>query len=107
MPRSTEDAPRSPRTVDNLPRHELIGLHATVSQADDAGKEGIAGTVVDETRNTLVIDTGNGERQVAKDEATFQFRLEEVEIRVDGDLLVGRPEERILKKLPRKWGYTT
>ncbi len=97
-----------PRTPDNLIRHELIGLPATVSDATDPNKTGIDGTVVDETRNTLVIMTDDGDTTVSKEEAVFRFTLEDQDkvVEVEGSLLVGRPEERILKKFPRKWEYT-
>lgn len=95
-----------PRTPDNLVRHELIGLPVTVVQDTDTGREQVSGTVVDETRNTLVIDTADGETTVPKETATFRFSLDDDAVSITGSLLVGRPEERILKKLPRKWEYT-
>lgn len=101
-----------PRTPDNLVRHELIGLPVTVSKATDPDREDISGRVVDETRNTLVIETGDTETTVPKDESVFRFALEdeggedEILVEIEGTLLVGRPEERILKKFPRKWEYT-
>ncbi|MDY6771518.1 MAG: ribonuclease P protein component 1 [Candidatus Nanohaloarchaea archaeon] len=94
-----------PRTPDNLPRHELIGLEAEVVEATDPSREGITGTVVDETKNTLVLDTDQGERQIPKEESVFRFHLGDLKVRVNGRLLAGRPEERIGKDLPGKWGY--
>lgn len=90
-----------PRKPGNLVRHELIGLEAEVVESTDPGREGIQGEV-DETRETLEI----GSRTVPKDGSVFRFRLEDEQVRVEGGLLVGRPEERILKKFPRKWEYT-
>ncbi len=109
MSPSPLDAPdwdAAPRTPENLPRHELIGLHVTVVADDDPGREEVSGRVVDETRQTLVVADGAAERTVPKDGATFRFALDDVRVDVDGQLLVGRPEERILKKLPRKWEDT-
>lgn len=94
-----------PRTAETLPRHELIGLHAEVADATDPGRTGVAGRVIDETRNTLVIETDDGDTQVPKAECEFVFRVEDLKVRVDGNLLTGRPEERISKRLPGKWGY--
>ncbi|MFB6265766.1 MAG: ribonuclease P protein component 1 [Candidatus Nanohaloarchaea archaeon] len=94
-----------PREPGNLVRHELIGLNVEVVGCSDPGKEGLKGEVVDETRKTLVIDSGE-EKTVPKDESVFRFELEDGEVDVDGSLLVARPEERILKKFPRKWEYT-
>ncbi len=95
-----------PRTPENLVRHELIGLAVDVTTSTDPEKEGVTGTVVDETRGTLVVETPGGEEQtLPKAESRFRFELEDTAVGVDGDLLVGRPEERILKKFPRKWEY--
>lgn len=96
-----------PRTPGNLVRHELIGLDVDVVDSSDPGLETVSGRVVDETRNTLVVATGEGERTVPKDVAAFRFALDDARVRVDGGLLVARPEERILKKFPRKWEYAS
>ncbi len=93
-----------PRTPENLVRHELIGLRVEVVDSTDPGKEGIQGEVVDETRKTLEI-RGGKTWDVPKEGSVFRFRLEDAETSVQGGLLVGRPEERILKKFPRKWEY--
>ncbi len=94
-----------PRTPENLPRHELIGLDSEVVESTDPGREGLAGTVVDETKNTLLLDTEDGEKSVPKEECVFRFHLEDLKVRVNGRLLSGRPEDRIGKRLPRKWEY--
>ena len=46
------------RTEDNLRLHDLIGLRVRVVQARDGGMIGMEGTVVDETRETLVVEEG-------------------------------------------------
>jgi len=96
-----------PRTADNLPRHELIGLMTEVVESTDPSREGLKGNVVDETKNTLVLDTEDGETTVPKDETVFRFDLGDLKVRLDGRLLTGRPEERIGQQLPGKWGYIT
>ena len=82
-----------PVAPDTLVRHELIGLHVeVVADADD--RAGIAGRVVDETTNTLVID-GDRARTVPKRGATFAFELPDGRrVAVDGDRLVARPARR-------------
>jgi ribonuclease P protein subunit POP4 len=96
-----------PRTPENLVRHELIGLPVTVAESTDATKEGLEGRVVDETRQTLTIQTESDTVQLPKDESVFHFALDSGDVvEVDGSVLVARPEERILKKFPRKWEYT-
>ncbi len=59
---------------------------------------GLKGTVVDETRNIIVLDDGKKERKIPKSEAKFLFRLPTALVEVQGKLLVGRPEDRVKKR---------
>lgn len=87
----------------NLVRHELIGLEVKVVESTNPSQAGLSGKVVDETRNILSIDTGKGVKNLAKQDCTFSFHLPSGEwVRVEGRLLVARPEDRIKKKL-KKW----
>jgi ribonuclease P protein subunit POP4 len=89
-------------TPKNLIKHELIGLEVKIVKATNPTLKGRKGKVVDETYNMLVIDVGNKEIKVAKKDCVFRFTLpSKVKVEVDGKLLVGRPEERIKKNLPR------
>ena len=89
-------------TPQNLVKHELIGLEARVVECTNKASIGIRGMVVDETRNMLVIESGGKEKRLAKGQCVFSFRLGEKWVRVDGRLLVARPEDRI-KKRHAKW----
>ena len=89
-----------PRTPENLPRHELIGLQVKVLEASNENYIGISGEVLDETRDTMNIDG----KTVEKKSCVFVFDLpsgEEVEIK--GEIIAKRPEERLKMKLPDKW----
>lgn len=88
-----------PRTPENLPKHELIGLKAEVEEHTDQNLEGLEGTVVDETKNFLVIEG----KKVEKKEATFVFELEESKVRVKGQIIAKRPEDRVKMRLPKKY----
>ncbi len=77
-------------------KHELIGLEAQVVEATDRSQVGIEGRVVDETRNTLVLKASGREFIIPKKGSVFLFRLEE-EIRIPGDRLRHRPEDRVKK----------
>jgi ribonuclease P protein subunit POP4 len=126
-------------TPENLIYHTLIGLEAVVSGSTNPNMVGIAGVVIDETRNTLVISpsltgvfhgkpdrsdrgasgllaspspaspegdstipkplSGEDDKIVPKSHTTFIFELPGGDrVRVDGGLLVARPEDRIAKK---------
>jgi len=80
-------------------RHELIGLKARVENSSDPTLLGIRGTIIDETRDMLVIEQAEGTKIIPKGSSKFMFTLpggEEVEI--EGAKLVRRPEERVKRR---------
>ena len=81
-------------TPESLVRHELAGLDVEVVESPNPDLVGIAGRVVDETTNTVLVATGDGVKRVPKAETTFRFRLQEADVVVDGDRLVARPARR-------------
>lgn len=90
-------------TPQNLVRHELIGLKIKVSKSTDSTQKGVSGKVADETYNTLVIETRGKEKTVIKSNCVFVFTLpSRKKVEVVGNVIVGRPEDRIKKKQP-KW----
>lgn len=87
----------------NLIRHELIGLEAGVIGSTNKFQIGIHGTVVDETKNTLTIETGKGLKKIQKKGATFIFKIPSgKKVKVVGNKIATRPEERIKLKV-KKW----
>ncbi|MGC8849403.1 MAG: ribonuclease P protein component 1 [Candidatus Bathyarchaeia archaeon] len=88
----------------NLINHELIGLEVEISSAKDPTHENVVGRVVDETRNTILVEKPSGRRaRIPKATSTFAFKLPDGrKVLVDGKVIVGRPEER-LKKRGRSW----
>jgi len=68
-----------PLTPETLPRHELAGLHVRVVDASNPDLVGVAGRVVRETANTLVVEPGasgaSGTKTVPKRGTTFEFAL--------------------------------
>lgn len=88
---------------ETLVRHELIGLRCKIEKSTNKEIIGLEGTVTDETRNTLTLETNKGTKNFIKDQCVFIFIMESGErVRVDGKLLVARPEDRIKKRL-KKW----
>jgi ribonuclease P protein subunit POP4 len=83
----------------NILQHELIGLKAEIGASTNSNMMGLCGAVVDETRNMLVIETERrNEKRIAKAGNTFIFELGGgVRVRVKGDRLVSRPEDRLKK----------
>lgn len=83
----------------NLKVEELIGYTTTVSKSKNKNNIGISGEIIDETRNTLTVETKEKERKrLIKDQNTFTIKNQEI----DGSDLQGRPEERIKKWLKPK-----
>ena len=75
----------------------ILGLAlAGQGRAADGGAPGnYTGTVVDETKNTLVIRTGSGEKAVPKRGCTFLFALPGGEkARLEGARIAFRPFDR-------------
>ena len=83
-------------TPQNLRMHELIGLRARVKTSLSLPHERLAGTVVDETKNTLVLRTGKGtEKVIPKKGCVFSFRLPGGKMAdLAGDRIVYRPYDR-------------
>ncbi len=77
--------------------HEWIGLEVEVVDSPNPSEIGIKGIVVDETMNTLKIKTEKGLKIVAKKGRTFRVRFGGKVLRVKGDLIAFRPEDRIKK----------
>jgi ribonuclease P protein subunit POP4 len=88
----------------SIVQHEFIGLEAKVVKSLNPHVVGIAGKVVDETRNTFTILHGGGRKVIVKDTAVFEFVLPDgTVVEIDGKVIVGRPEDRIKKRPRRLW----
>ena len=90
-------------TAKNLIRHELIGLKVKIEESTDPTQKGLKGKVIDETYNTIKIETAKGkEKVIPKKNSVFIFTLpNKTKVQVEGKLLVARPEDRIKKKFSR------
>lgn len=86
-------------------QHEFIGLNAKVVKSSQPSYVGIAGKIIDESRNTFTILGENGKRKIILKKGTiFQFVLpDETVVEIDGKVLVGRPEARVKKRVRRLW----
>ena len=86
----------------NILQNEIIGLEAEVLSDSNPENINIRGRVIDETMKTFVI-RGTGTWRIAKKDAVFKFLLDGVAVKVEGKALVGRPEDRVKKKIKKKW----
>jgi len=85
-----------------LLNHELIGLQVEVLEDSNPCNIGIKGTVIDESLNTVVIGQGKP-RRVAKKDAVFKFTINGEVVKVEGQALQSRPEDRVKKTIKRRW----
>jgi len=74
---------------------EWIGLNIEVVESPNPCEIGIRGVVVDETMNTFKIKTEKGLKTIVKKGRTFRVWYKGKRIRVKGDLMAFRPEDRI------------
>ena len=80
--------------ITNLP---WLSRNLEVTNSTDPNLVGISGMVMDETRRTILVNTGSKEVTLAKD--TIRFTIDDEEI--DGSLVGQRPEEGIGKAYRR------
>ena len=87
----------------NLIHYELIGLETEFLSSNDQTKEAIRGRILDETRNTFLIETKSKNRIRIPKKTTFKFNIpNETKIQVEGEMIIGTPEDR-LKMREKLW----
>jgi len=111
-------------TPAELPFHEWIGLFVKVDSSCDPTLNGLSGLIIDETKNTIIIEadsedskkesgpkTGSAHQRVVtvpKAGTVFVFTLPErisqtgrnISVKIDGNITLSQPQNRIknLKK---------
>ena len=90
-------------TKKNIWAHELIGLKARVIESTDKGRVGIQGVIIDETKNTIVLESANKIKVLPKKEVVLEVELESGKVILDCKQIIFRPEDRI-KMFWRKAG---
>ena len=93
-------SPVSPR---NVLRHELIGLEAGVVSSRNPSHRAVKGFIVDESMRTLVIERDGEAKRIPKRDATFIIKLPSGLVEVEGAAMYGRSEDRVKKKIKRRW----
>jgi ribonuclease P protein subunit POP4 len=92
----------SSQKASNLLQHELIGLKVEIINDSNPYNIKLRGYVIDESRNSLMIKNVKKQR-IAKKNAVFKFILDGESVKVEGRILIGRPEDRVKKQTRRKW----
>jgi ribonuclease P protein subunit POP4 len=78
-------------------KYEFIGLHVNIMDCSDPSWKGQSGLIVDETKNTFLIEIDDQQKMIAKKTATFEFNFDGKKITIDGSKIMYRPEDRIKK----------
>ncbi len=81
----------------DLLRSEFIGLNVEIIESRNKDLVGIKGKVIDETRSAFKIMTSKGMKIVLKEQITLMVEKNENKFRIDGKLLINRPEDRVRK----------
>lgn len=90
----------SPR---DIIRQELIGRPVHVVESTDPGHVCTEGFIRAETREIVSIESDKKMIMVPKKDCVFEITLPDgTQVRIDGNLLRGRPEDRMKKRL-RSW----
>jgi ribonuclease P protein subunit POP4 len=88
----------------SIVQHEFIGLETKVVKCSNSYLVGIAGKVIDETRNTFTVLSGDERKVIVKDTAVFEFALTDgTVVEIDGKVIMGRSEDRVKRKPKRLW----
>jgi len=82
---------------ETLVREELIGRHVTIKECTDPNWVNKSGIIIDETKNTFLIEIDNKQKRISKDIAVFEFKDDEKKTTIKGSRLTYRPENRIKK----------
>jgi ribonuclease P protein subunit POP4 len=88
---------------ENILRHELIGLNVRIVSSPNRSIRGRNGLIVNESKNMLTLSKKGRKVLIPKSVSTFRFKLADGRVvEVDGNRLVGRPENRLKTKI-RRW----
>lgn len=84
----------------DVPRAEFIGKMVEVVKAKNPSLVGTKGKVVNETKNTFEIEKENGQiKKLVKKQVTIKTKIQEKTVTIEGEILQGKPEERLKKKI--------
>ena len=82
-------------TAENITSHELIGLRTEIVESSNPQIIGLNGTIIDETKSMITINTTNGTKMIAKSNNSWKFSIDSKDIILNGSRIVKRPFDRI------------
>jgi ribonuclease P protein subunit POP4 len=91
-------------TPENIVRHELTGLPLHIVESTDPNLVCKRGVILGESKKMIHFRTDQGELRVSKNISVFDVTLPDgIMVRINGSVLLGRPEDRIKKRFNRSW----
>jgi ribonuclease P protein subunit POP4 len=81
--------------VNDIIKHELIGLKIRVVDSKNKSNIGIEGKIIDETKYTIIIESKGTKKRLFKNNITIDVQVDKSIVRINGKLLSGRPKERV------------
>jgi ribonuclease P protein subunit POP4 len=82
-------------TTENITSHELIGLRTEIVESSNPQIIGLNGTIIDETKSMIIINTVKGTKMIAKSNNSWKFSVDNKEIVLNGSIIAKRPFDRI------------
>jgi len=91
-------------TPENVVRHELTGLPLHIVESTDPNFVCKKGIILGETKEMIHLGTEGKAVSVPKSNCVFNVTLPDgTQVRIKGDVLRGRPEDRMKKRFNRSW----
>jgi len=80
-----------------IAKDEFIGKKISILTCTDPTWDETFGVIVDESKNTFIIEVAVESKQISKHIATFSIKKDEKDMKVKGKHIAFRPEDRIKK----------
>jgi len=82
-------------TLDNISRHEFIGLKTHILDSPNQQIIGLNGTITHETKSMFRLNTKKGIKLIPKARTIWKFSLNEEQLILNGSKIQKRPFDRI------------
>lgn len=86
-------------TPANITHHEFIGLETSIMESNNVQLIGLQGKIVDETKSMFIVETQTGIKKIPKENSTWKFNLDGVNVNLSGKTIAKRSYERIGVKI--------
>lgn len=82
-------------TAENIASHELIGLRTEIVESSNPQIIGLNGTIIDETKSMITINTVNGTKMISKSNNIWKFLIDDKDVVLNGSKIAKRSFDRI------------